>query len=54
VGERRDAYRALVGSSEGKRRLGRPRLRWEGNIKMTQKKWDGVVDWIDLAQNRDK
>jgi hypothetical protein len=31
-----------------------PRLRWESNIKMTQKKWGGVVDWIDLVQKRYK
>jgi hypothetical protein len=34
MGERRGAYRVLVGKLEGKRRLGRPRHRWEGNIKM--------------------
>jgi hypothetical protein len=34
MGERRDAYRALVGKLEGRRPLGRPRRRWEDNIKM--------------------
>jgi hypothetical protein len=34
LGERRGAYRALVGKPEGRRRLGRPRRRWEDNIKM--------------------
>jgi hypothetical protein len=34
MGERRGVYRVLVGKSEGKRPLGRPRLRWEDNIKM--------------------
>jgi hypothetical protein len=34
MGERRDAYRVLVGKPEGKRLLGRPRLRWEDNIKL--------------------
>jgi hypothetical protein len=34
MGERRDAYRALVGKPEGRRPLGRPRRRWEDNIKM--------------------
>jgi hypothetical protein len=34
MGERRGAYRALVGKSEGRRPLGRPRRRWEDNIKM--------------------
>jgi hypothetical protein len=45
----------LLGKLEGKRRLGRPRCRWVDNIKMTLVKigW-GSVDWIDLAQDRDK
>jgi len=34
IGEGRDAYRVLLGKYEGKRQLGRPRLRWEDNIKM--------------------
>jgi hypothetical protein len=34
MGERRDAYRALVGKSVGRRPLGRPKRRWEDNIKM--------------------
>jgi hypothetical protein len=41
MGERRGAYRALVGKPEGRRPLGRPRRRWEDNIKMDLKKWDG-------------
>jgi hypothetical protein len=55
MGERRGAYRALVGKPEGRRPLGRPRLRWEDNIKMDLREvgW-GVVDWIDLAQDRDR
>ena len=44
---RRGAYRVLVGKPEGRRLLGRPRRRWE-------EKLDGGVDWIDLAQDRDK
>jgi hypothetical protein len=40
--EKRGAYRILVGTSEGRRPLGRPRHRWEDNIKIIFKKWDGV------------
>jgi len=43
-----------VGKSEGKRPLGRPGRRWENNIKLIFKKWNGGMDWVDLAQNRDK
>jgi hypothetical protein len=45
----------LVGKPEGKRPLGRLRCRWEGNIRVDLREivWDGV-DWIHLAQNRDK
>jgi hypothetical protein len=52
--EKRNAYRLLVGKPEGKRLLGRPRLRWVDNIKMDLREigWDGV-DWIDMAQERD-
>jgi len=42
-----------VGQLEGKRPLGRPRRRWEDNIKIDSK-WLGDVDWIDLAQDRDR
>jgi hypothetical protein len=44
-----------VGNSEGKRRLGKPRLRWEDNIKMDirERGWVGI-DWIYLAQARDQ
>jgi len=45
--ERRGVYRVLVGKPEGKRPLGRPRRRWEDNIKMDFRKWDVVV-WIGL------
>jgi hypothetical protein len=53
--ERRGAYRVLVGKPEGRRPLGRPRRRWENNIKMDLREvgW-GDVDWIDLAQDRDR
>jgi hypothetical protein len=56
MGERRGAYRALVGKPEGRRPLGRPRLGWEDNIKMDLRKvgWGGGVDWIDLTQDRDR
>jgi hypothetical protein len=53
VGESRDAYRVLIGKSEGRRRLERPRHRWENNVKMDLQEvvWGGkCTDWIDLAQ----
>jgi hypothetical protein len=50
VVERRDVYRVLVGKPESKRPLGRPRRRWEDNIKMDlQEVGFGVKDWIALA-----
>ena len=53
--ERRDRYRVLVGKPEGKRPLGSPRRRWEDNIKMDiQEVGCGVMDWIQLAQDRDR
>jgi hypothetical protein len=55
MGEGRDMYRVLVGKPEGKRPLGRPRCRWEDNIKMDlQKVGCGGMDWIGLAQDRDR
>jgi hypothetical protein len=55
MGEKRNAYRILVGRPERKRPLGRPRHRWEDNIKMDLGEigW-GCVDWIGLAQDRDQ
>jgi hypothetical protein len=55
MGERRGAYRAVVGKPEGRRPLGRPRRRWEDNIKMDLPEvgWGGA-DWIYLAQDRDR
>jgi hypothetical protein len=45
----------LVGKPEGKRPLGRPRRRWEENIKIDlQEVGRGLGDWIDLAQDRDR
>ena len=53
VGERKGVYRVLVGKPEGKRPLGRPRHRWEDDIKMyLQEVGCGGVDWIELAQDR--
>ena len=43
IGEGRGVHRVLVGKPEGKRPLGRPRCRWEDNIKMDLQKWEGVV-----------
>jgi hypothetical protein len=55
MGERRGAYRALVGKPEGRRPLERPRRRWEDNVKMDLREigWGGA-DRIDLAQDRDR
>jgi hypothetical protein len=55
VGERGGEYRVLVGKPERKRSLGRPRRRWENNIKMDLQEvgWWGM-DWIELAQDRDR
>jgi len=55
MGERRGLYRVLVGKPEGKRPLGRPRRRWEENIKMDlQEVGCGGMDWIELAQDRER
>ena len=53
MGEDRVVQRVLVGKPEGKRPLGRPRRRWENNIKMDlQKVEGGRGDWMELAQDR--
>ena len=53
--EGRGLYKVLVGKPEGKRPLGRPRLRCEDNIKMDLRKMGrGCRDWMELAQNRDR
>jgi hypothetical protein len=54
IGRKRNAYRILVGKSEGKRPLRRPRRRWVDNIKIDLRDvgWYGM-DWIDLAKDRD-
>jgi hypothetical protein len=53
--ERRGVYRVLVGRRDGKRSLGKPRRRWEDNIKMDLEEVGcGGMDWIELAQVRDR
>ena len=53
-GKRRSVHRILVGKPEGKRQFGRPRLRWEDNIKMDLQEVGGVCgDWMELAQDRE-
>jgi hypothetical protein len=48
-------YRVLVKKPEGKRPLGRPRRRWEDNVKIyLQELGCGVMDWIELAQDKDR
>jgi hypothetical protein len=55
MGEERNVYRVLMGKPERKRSLGRPRRRWENGIRMDLREtgW-GSVDWIQLAQDRDR
>ena len=55
MGESRDVHRVFVGKPEGKGPLVRPRPRWKDNIKMDLKEVGcGGMDWIDLAQDRDR
>ena len=51
----RGVHAVLVGKPEGKRPLGRPRLRWEDNIKLDlQEVAGGCGDWMELAQDRER
>jgi hypothetical protein len=53
MGERRGVYIALVGKTKGKRQLGRPRCRWEDNIKLDLLEVGCLrMEWIDLAQDK--
>ena len=55
MGEGRGVYRVLVGKPEGRRPLGRPRRRWEDNIRMDLRKVGcECVEWMELAQDRDR
>jgi len=54
MGEERDLHRFVVGKPEGKRPLGRPRFRWEDNIKMDLREVGGGGDGMELAQDRDR
>ena len=53
MGKGRGVHRVLVGKPEGKRPLGRPRRRWEDNIKMDLQEVGGGGDWTELAQDKD-
>jgi hypothetical protein len=48
IGEKRNAYKLLVGKPEGERPLGRPRRRWMDNIRIILERWDGVM-WTGLV-----
>ena len=55
MGERRVVHKVLVGKPEGKRQLGRPRRRWEDDIKMDLQEVGGICgDWMELVQDRDR
>jgi len=55
MGKRSGVYRVLVGKPERKRPLGKPRRRWEDNIKMDIQEVEGEnMDWIELVQDRDR
>jgi hypothetical protein len=55
LGEKRNAYRILIGKPERKRSLGRCKRRWEDNIKMDlgEREW-AAMNWIDLTEDRDQ
>ena len=54
MGEGRVVHRVLVGKPEGRRPLGRPRRRWEDNIRLDLREVGGGGDWLMLAQDRDR
>jgi len=55
MGEGRGVYRVLVRKPEGRRPLGRPRRRWEDNIRIDLREVGcGRVDWMELARDRDR
>ena len=55
MGDRRGVFRVGWGKSDGKRQLGIPRRRWKNNIKMVlQEEECGVMDWIDVTQDKDR
>jgi len=54
MGEGRGVHRVLVGKSEGRRPLGRPRHRWEDNIKMDLREVGGCGDWMEFTQDQDR
>jgi hypothetical protein len=55
MGDDREVYKVLLGKTEGKRPLGRPRRRWEDGIRIYLTETGcGDVDWIQMAQDRDR
>jgi hypothetical protein len=52
MGKKRGAYRIVMVRPDGRRPLGRPRRRWEDNIKMGVQEVVGGMDWVELAQDR--
>ena len=54
MGDGRGVHKVLVGKPEGERPLGRPRHRWEDNIKLDLREVGGGGDWLELAQDRDR
>jgi hypothetical protein len=54
MGEMRNAYNILVGEPEGRRRIGRPKRRWEGNIRIDLREigWENM-DWMHLVRDND-
>ena len=54
MGEGRGVHGVLVGKPEGERTLGRPRRRWEDDIKVDLREMGGGGDWMEMAQDRDR